>query len=169
MTYTAVAFSFVTVLTAMDLDIQSVSYIDYREFPGGDSLSPGPHGYLDLVNSNAINIVPNTMFLLNSWLTEGLLVSCLSKSITRMSNPAAPSALSLLCHLRDELLGRYLPMPDVPRFFGYVLESSVGRRLHSQLTSLMQRRVSHSSTTRPRSQSLENGVLLPPTSVIHIL
>lgn len=80
--YTTVAFSFVTILTAMDLDIQSVSYIDHRGFPGVDGLSPGPHGYLDLINSNAINVVPNSMFFLNSWLTEGLLVSSLSKSIT---------------------------------------------------------------------------------------
>jgi hypothetical protein len=46
------------------------------------------------------------------------------------------SALSLLSHLCGELLGPCLPLPDVPRLFGYVLESSVSPRRHRRLTSL---------------------------------
>ena len=43
---TMAMFSFVTVLTAADLGILSISYIDNREFPGiEDVIPPGPPGY----------------------------------------------------------------------------------------------------------------------------
>jgi hypothetical protein len=38
--YTVVMFSFVTVFTAMNLNIQSISYIDNREFPGVEGVLP---------------------------------------------------------------------------------------------------------------------------------
>jgi uncharacterized membrane protein YgcG len=72
--YTAVMFSFVTIFTAMNLDIQSISYIDNREFPGNDELPPGPLGYETLIYSKAISVVPNLMFLMNNWLADGLLL-----------------------------------------------------------------------------------------------
>lgn len=44
--YTAAMFSFVMIFTAMNLNHQSVSYIDNREFPGvRGELVPGPLGY----------------------------------------------------------------------------------------------------------------------------
>ena len=77
-TYTCAMFSFVTIFTAMNLDIQSISFIDNREFPGiPDVLPPGPLGYQFLIYSKAISIVPNLMFLLNNWLADGLLVGIL--------------------------------------------------------------------------------------------
>lgn len=72
--YTSTMFSFVTIFTAMNLDIQSVSYIDNRAFPGTDQIPPGPLGYQYLVYSKAISIVPNLMFLLNNWLADSLLL-----------------------------------------------------------------------------------------------
>lgn len=73
--HTVVMFSFVTVYTATSLDLQSISYIDNREFPGVDGLlPPGPLGYQLFIYSKAINIVPNVMVLLNNWLADGLLV-----------------------------------------------------------------------------------------------
>lgn len=69
-------FSFVTIYTAMTLNIQSISFIDNREFPGvGDVLPPGPVGYQFFIYSKPISIVPNVMFVLNNWLADGLLVS----------------------------------------------------------------------------------------------
>ena len=65
----------------MNLNIQSISYIDNREFPGNDALPPGPLGYQYLIYSKAITIVPNLMFLLNNWLADGLLVSSVPNSI----------------------------------------------------------------------------------------
>lgn len=74
--HTLVMFSFVTVYVATSLDLQSISYIDNREFPGVDGLiPPGPLGYQLFIYSKAINVVPNLMVLLNNWLADGLLVS----------------------------------------------------------------------------------------------
>jgi len=74
--YTTLMFAFATIFTAMNLDIQSISYIDNREYAGDDSagLPPGPLGYQYLIYSKAISVVPNLMFLLNNWLADGLLL-----------------------------------------------------------------------------------------------
>ena len=74
--HTAVMFSFVTVYIATSLDLQSISYIDNREFPGIDGIvPPGPLGYQLSIYYKAIDLVPNLMVLLNNWLADGLLVS----------------------------------------------------------------------------------------------
>jgi hypothetical protein len=74
--YTLVTFSFGTIATGMGLNLQSISRIDGRDFPGsGDSLPPGPLGYKGLIFTKAISIVPNTTFQLNQLLADGLLVS----------------------------------------------------------------------------------------------
>jgi len=76
--YTMVMFSFVTVLTGMQLDIRSISYIDNREFPGAEGvLPPGPLGYQSSIWSGALTLTPSIMFALNNWLADGLLVSSL--------------------------------------------------------------------------------------------
>ena len=76
--YTSIMFSFVTVLTATDLDILSVSYIDDREFPGVEGLiPPGPLGYQWLIDPGPLSIAPNVMFVLCNWLADGLLVGSL--------------------------------------------------------------------------------------------
>lgn len=73
--HTAAMFSFVTIYTAINLDIQSISYIDNREFPGVDSIPwPGPVGYQTLITSKAISVVPTIVFVLNTWLADGLLL-----------------------------------------------------------------------------------------------
>ena len=76
--YIAIMFSVVTVLTAMEVNVQSISYIDNRNFPGIEGvLPPGPAGYQWLISPEAINVVPNVMFNLCNWLADGLLVSSL--------------------------------------------------------------------------------------------
>ena len=73
--HTAATFTFVTIYTAMTLHIQSISYIDNREFPGtNDVLAPGPLGYQDSISSRAISIVPDLMSLLSQWLADSLMV-----------------------------------------------------------------------------------------------
>ena len=92
--YTAIMFSFVTIFTAMNLNIQSISYIDNREFPGVDTtLPPGPLGYQWFLYSDVLTIVPNLMFLLNNWMADGLLVgsSLMQPPLAQVSN-AAPSS-----------------------------------------------------------------------------
>ena len=74
--YTTVMFSFVTIYTAMGLDVQSISFIDNRNVPLIDgSLTSGPIGYQSLIESEAIHVVPDIIFLLNDLLSDGLLVS----------------------------------------------------------------------------------------------
>lgn len=73
--HTVAMFSFVTIFTAINLDIQSISYIDNRDFPGDSfMLPPGPLGYQFLIYSKAISVVPNIMFYLNTCLSDGLLL-----------------------------------------------------------------------------------------------
>ena len=73
--YAVAMFVFVTVFTAMNDHIQSISYIDDREFPGVEGVfPPGPLGYQLFIYSDVISIIPNLMFLLNNWLADGLLV-----------------------------------------------------------------------------------------------
>ena len=66
--YTVVMFSFVTVYIALNLNIQSTSFIDNREYPGG------PASYQ--INAQVVKagIVADAMFLSNYWLADGLLV-----------------------------------------------------------------------------------------------
>lgn len=71
-------FSFATVLTGMQLDIQSISFIDNRRFPGvGGRVPPGPLGYQAFTWSGPLILAPNLVFLLCNWLADGLLVSSL--------------------------------------------------------------------------------------------
>lgn len=71
--HTVAMFSIVTVNTAMSLNIQSISYIDNREFPGANGVpNPGPLGYQSFIYSKPISIAPYTMFFLNNWLVDGL-------------------------------------------------------------------------------------------------
>jgi len=74
--YTALMFSVVTIFTAINLHIQSISFIDNREFPGVDGIAPpGPLGYQYFIYSVPITIAPNVMFLINNWLADGFLVT----------------------------------------------------------------------------------------------
>jgi hypothetical protein len=81
-------FSIATVLTAVNLDVQSISHIDNREFDGGprSELPPGPLGYFLLTYSEPINAVPKIMLLLNNCLADGLLVCPISKSFSQVSD-----------------------------------------------------------------------------------
>jgi len=83
--YTVAMFSLATVYTATKLNAHSVSFIDNREFPGIDGLlTPGPLGYM-WSNSSALCPVPDFTFLMNNWLTDGLMVGPLF-GVARVSN-----------------------------------------------------------------------------------
>lgn len=78
----------------MNLNLQSISYIDNRGFPGGGLLSPGPLGYQFLIYSKATSVVPNIMFLLNNWLADGLLASSVSNSVVQAFNGGRSSSIA---------------------------------------------------------------------------
>ena len=74
--YTMIMFSVVTVGTTMQSAVQSISYIDNREFAGAEGIFvPGPIGYQWFIDNKAVSFTQNVMFSLNNWLADGLLVS----------------------------------------------------------------------------------------------
>jgi hypothetical protein len=84
--FTAVMFLFVTLYNATFLVIQSLSYINRRNFPGTPTTPPGPIGYYQfLAESNPVYIVADAMFLLNTALSDGLLVSSISPANSNSS------------------------------------------------------------------------------------
>ena len=78
--HTVAMFSFVAVIATVSSINMSVSYVDNRGFLGSDALPPGPLGYNFFKYSKAVNFIPKIMFLLNSCLADGLLVSHNSES-----------------------------------------------------------------------------------------
>jgi len=121
--YTLALFSIVTVYTAMNLDIESVSYIDNRDFPGVKGmLPPGPLGFRSFLYADALSITPNVMFFLNNWLADAFLVSSFSilYYLCQGSNAGSSPATPLLHNLRQEPLGHRIPLPRVPCIRWYV-------------------------------------------------
>ena len=93
MAHSAAMFSIVTIYTAINLDLQSISYIDSREFPGVDGAFPsGPIGYQVLIYTKAISLVDTIMFILNNWLADGLLVSSVLGPASQVPNLGRPSS-----------------------------------------------------------------------------
>lgn len=72
--HAVVMFSFVTIFTGMSLYVQSMSFIDTRDFSGNTLLPPGPIGYQLSLSTNALSIVPAVSLFMNNWLADGLLV-----------------------------------------------------------------------------------------------
>jgi len=59
--------------TVLNYGIQSICYIDNRDFTGVNNLlPPGPFSYQQFIYSDAISVVPNVMFFLNTCLADGL-------------------------------------------------------------------------------------------------
>ena len=87
MTYTATMFSLATINIAMNLDIQSISYVNNRDFPGfSDLLGSGPAGYQFFITSKAIQVVPTAILFFNFWLGDGLLVSSVPNAAINVFN-----------------------------------------------------------------------------------
>ena len=85
-TYTLVMFSFVTVYTGITLHIQSISFIDEREFTYR-GLKFGPLGYQSTIRRTVLGMLTTVMFVLNYWLADGLLVSPLFDPVSACSGP----------------------------------------------------------------------------------
>ena len=95
-TYTVVMFLLVTIGTALQLDTHSISYINNRGFPGVEGvLSPGPLGYQQFINPEAIAIIQNVVSNLNNWLADGFLVcsSLMPGPIIQESNAGSSSSI----------------------------------------------------------------------------
>lgn len=81
--HTVAMFAFATINCCMNYDIQSIAYIDAREYPGDTAIPPGPFGYqVGPLYRSPLNIVPGVLSFFNLWLADGLLVSlCQNQSI----------------------------------------------------------------------------------------
>jgi hypothetical protein len=80
--HTTVMFSFLTIPAAMRFNMQSVGYIDGREFTGvAGALPPGPLGYQYSAYTKAILVVTDMTYPLNQWLADGLLVGSASNLV----------------------------------------------------------------------------------------
>jgi len=97
--YTVVMFSLVTIVTAMNLHITSIGFIGNREFTGVKGvLAPGPMGYMMSNYFEAINMIPNSAYLLNNWLADGFLVSSrfAARSLAQASNAGSSSSIVVM-------------------------------------------------------------------------
>ena len=122
--YTVIMFLAGTVVSGMGVNAHSNSYINNREFSGvGDALSPGPLGYQSFIFSDVPTTVSTSMFFLNGWFADGLLVNPVHFCVhpPRLLTPAL-LALSLLHHLLQEPLGRRISLLDIPRIFRQALD-----------------------------------------------
>lgn len=98
--HTAAMFSFVTVYTAMYLNLQSISFIDNREYTGlNDDLAPGPIGYQQLIYNKPIAFFAHIMFMLNTWLADGLLVSSPLHAVVQASDEDRSSGQLYRCYI----------------------------------------------------------------------
>ena len=90
--HTGAMFLFVTIYVAMSFNIQSIAFVDNRNFPGAaGEVPPGPVGFQFFLHSKAIGIAPTPMVLINNWLADGLWVSA-SNSIAHVSSVHRPSS-----------------------------------------------------------------------------
>ena len=74
MAHTVAMFSFLTIPLVINLSTVSSEYIDRRNFPGDRTLPPGPVGYSFFNIYETQFSVYRSMFPLNQWLADGLLV-----------------------------------------------------------------------------------------------
>ena len=90
--HTALMFSIVTVYHADNLGLQSLSYVNNREYPGDNDGFPGPFNYQYIIYNKPIAVTPPIMFILNYWLADGLLVSSAPNIVAEASNVSCSSS-----------------------------------------------------------------------------
>jgi hypothetical protein len=117
-------FCIATMGFATEENLEFISFVTNREFPGDDEFPPGPIGYLSTISSNKIELPLAISFPLNQWLADGLLVSFVqSTSLTPFHIDL--SAVSLLgSFFCEPLVYRGLLITAVSRLYWYVFESS---------------------------------------------
>ena len=73
--HTTLMFLVATGYSVANLNLQSISYVDNREFPGLGDGWPGPYNWQYLIYDKPASYLSLIMFLMNTWLADGLLVS----------------------------------------------------------------------------------------------
>ena len=90
--HTVVMFSLVTTFTAIELNSQSFTYVDDRQFLDALYASYYSAGFFvpTYLERQTGELTPNTLFVLNNWLADGLLVSLLFNQLTQVSYESLP-------------------------------------------------------------------------------
>jgi hypothetical protein len=81
---TVAMFTFITIYNALQLVVQSFSYINNREFPGNHNYPPGPLAFWFPGFESTSLIVTAAILPLNQFLADGLLVSVVSNFVTQI-------------------------------------------------------------------------------------
>ena len=84
--HTVAMFLAATISLATGLNVEFLSYITGREFPGVGGLPSGPLGDQFLPQFILTETVSNVTSQINQWLADGLLVSFVQNSVTQVSN-----------------------------------------------------------------------------------
>ena len=75
-------FSIATLYIGTSLNVQAISYVDNRYFPGDGEFFTGPFGFLAFIyRYKTVNIIPTLMFHLNNLLADGFLVGFASNVV----------------------------------------------------------------------------------------
>ena len=92
--HTVVMFSLVTTFTAIELNSQSLAYVDIRRVLDElDVLYYSVFPILDqptYIEQHTHDLTLNTLFVSNNWLADGLLVSLLFNQLTQVSYESLP-------------------------------------------------------------------------------
>ena len=120
---TSVMFVLVASSSVVYSTRQRMAYIDHRDTPGVDGVSPpGPWGYFVLTFWDAPATIPSLLFFLSQSLADGFLVSSVPCLVVQVSNVGRSSALPLPHYLLQEPSGHRLPIYNVPRLYRYVFK-----------------------------------------------
>ena len=84
--HTVALFLVTSTSVALSLYGLEESYINGREYPGGDGIPPGPYGYQYLPQFLVVRFMSDSAVQMNQWLVDGLLVSSTPNSATRIPN-----------------------------------------------------------------------------------
>ena len=85
-------FLTITVYNGDNLGLQSLSYVDNREYPGDNDGFPGPYNYEYIILNKPISFIPAIMFISNYWLADGLLVSPVPNLYAQLANMGCSSS-----------------------------------------------------------------------------
>lgn len=94
--HTVAMFFTATVSLATNLNVEFVSYINNRNYPGVKGQSPpGPLGYYFVPQLVPVEVVSNVTGQLNQWLADCLLVSSASDPLAQMSDSASSCSFTV--------------------------------------------------------------------------
>lgn len=134
--HTTAMFSLVTIYTAIELEVQSVGFIDNREFSGYGVLPPGPFGYMLSIFGKAVPNVALVICPLNNWLTDGLVLYRCYVIYSKSRWAIAFPALLYLASFGTGIAYIYQNSRPIHDFSAYTAMTTLGIAYYSVIPSL---------------------------------